>query len=74
VERAFDFATNMRESKSNKFGAQRFEVLFSIWLIPDPPISLGVKGHFTDVQLSRLYGSTDRGRDFSGHALNQSFL
>ena len=29
----FDFATNMRESKSKKFGAQRFEVLFSIWLM-----------------------------------------
>jgi hypothetical protein len=30
---AFEFVTNMSESKSNKFGAQRFEVLFSIWLM-----------------------------------------
>jgi hypothetical protein len=28
-----DFATNIRESKWNKFGAERFDVLFSIWMI-----------------------------------------
>jgi hypothetical protein len=43
-------------------------------LSPDPPTSLGVKRHFSDVTLSRLYGSTERGRDLSRHALNQSFL
>jgi hypothetical protein len=30
---SFEFATNVRESKSNKFGAQTFEVLFSIWMM-----------------------------------------
>ena len=29
----FDFATNVREGKWNKFGAERFDVLFSIWMI-----------------------------------------
>jgi len=29
----FDFATNIRESKGNRFGAEKFDVLFSIWMI-----------------------------------------
>ncbi len=28
-----DFATNIREGKWNKFGAEKFDVLFSIWMI-----------------------------------------
>ena len=27
------FATNIRESKWNKFGAEKFDILFSIWMI-----------------------------------------
>jgi hypothetical protein len=29
----FDLATNIGESKSNKFGAESFDVVFSIWMI-----------------------------------------
>ncbi len=28
-----DFATNIRESKWNKFGTEKFDVLFSIWMV-----------------------------------------
>jgi hypothetical protein len=30
---SFTFSTNIRESKRNKFGAQEFTVLFSIWMM-----------------------------------------
>ncbi len=33
---SFTFATNIRESKSNKFGDQEFRVLFSIWMMEQP--------------------------------------
>jgi hypothetical protein len=32
----FELATNIRESKRNRFGADEFEVLFSIWMMEDP--------------------------------------
>lgn len=33
---SFTLATNIRESKWNKFGAEQFEVVFSIWMIEEP--------------------------------------
>lgn len=32
----FELATNIQESKWNKFGAERFEVLFSMWIVDAP--------------------------------------
>lgn len=32
----FELATNIRESKWNRFGAEQFEVPFSIWMMEDP--------------------------------------
>jgi len=34
---AYLLATNIRESKYNQFGAEQFDVLFSIWMIEEPP-------------------------------------
>jgi hypothetical protein len=33
---AFELATNIRESKNNRFGAEQFEVLISIWMMEAP--------------------------------------
>ena len=62
---AFDFATNMRESKSNKFGAQKFGVLFSIWMMESEDrhvrgIWLPIPRNWTFDSLGAMDGLGDR--------------
>jgi len=54
---AFTLATNIRESKRNKFGAAQFEVLFSIWMMEEP--ERWVRGIWLPTPHEWMFGSPE---------------
>jgi hypothetical protein len=68
---AFELATNMRESKSNKFGAQTFEVLFSIWMMESE--DLRVRGIWLPIPSDWTFESLEA-MDGVGHRLLEGVL
>jgi len=52
-----ELATNIRESKWNKFGAEQFEVLFSIWMMEAP--KRWVRGIWLPVPRRWTFGSPE---------------